>query len=472
MRIFLFLLVFFTPLAAQAFTADQLRQEFDARWLTEQEKRLLQTGLAFAGSYNGMIDGAWGPSSQRALERFTQAQGGDLIVTNGDAVFAALEAYSALEAEGWERQYYSGLDMSFLVPTTALVEGGTSDDFVNMDVRGRSIGYSLTVKDAGGTVRLHQFTAETSRGEVYTVRRSSVWITSGRRADGVSLYTRSDLRGGVWSTIMLSGSDRDAGAFAAITGSIAPGYAPAIGISPGVLSDGLETLAKLLEEPDRPNLPASPRQPDDASAAVSPAVGYGTGFLVTTAGDVLTNRHVVADCRSLSIDGQPAVVVAQDETFDLAVLRADGLAGTDPATFAQDPARLNSDVTVAGYPLPDLLGGLNITRGSVTSLKGIGGDGINMQISAPVQPGNSGGPVINAAGQVVGVVVAKLDAAKVADLYDDIPQNVNFAIRGEIAKLFLAQNGVDPVIAPAGSALSPEDLAEVAQGFTRLITCN
>ena len=472
MRIVLILLFFFSPLPSWAFSADQLRQEFDARWLTDQEKRLLQTGLAFAGSYNGMIDGAWGPGSQRALERFTQDQGGGMIVTNADAVFAAMEAYSALEADGWERQYFSALDMSFLVPTRALDEGGASDVFVNMNVRGRSIGYSLTVQDAGGTVRLHQFTAETSRGEVYTVRRPSVWITSGRRADGVSLYTRSDFRGGAWSTIMLSGSDRDAGAFAAITGSIAPGYAPAIGISPGVLSDGLETLATLLEEPERPNLPSAPRQPEDASAAVSPAVGYGTGFLVTTAGDVLTNRHVIADCRSLSIDGHPAVVVAQDETFDLALLRAEGLAGTGLATFAQDPARLNSDVTVAGYPLPDLFGGLNITRGSVTSLKGIGGDGINMQISAPVQPGNSGGPVINAAGQVVGVVVAKLDAAKVADLYDDIPQNVNFAIRGEIAKLFLAQNGVDPVIVPTGAALAPEDLAEVAQGFTRLITCN
>jgi serine protease Do len=105
-------------------------------------------------------------------------------------------------------------------------------------------------------------------------------------------------------------------------------------------------------------------------------------------------------------------------------------------------------------------------------LKGLGGDGINMQISAPVQPGNSGGPVINGFGQVVGVVVAKLDAAAVAELYDDIPQNVNFAIRGEIAKLFLSQNGVDPIMASAGEVVEPEELAEAASSFTRLITCN
>lgn len=470
MRVLLVCCLLLLPLSAGAFTTDQLGREFDARWLTEQEKRLLQTGLAFAGAYNGLIDGAWGAGSQQALERYTQSQGGGAVVTNGDAVLAALEAYSALDAEGWERQYNSGLDMSFLVPTKALVEGGWSDSFFNMDVRGRSIGYSLTVQDAGGTVRLHQFTEESSVVEVYTVRRAEVWITSGRRADGLSLYTRSDYRRGEWSTIMLSGNDRDAGAFAAITGSIAPGYAPAIGISPGLLSEGIETLASLLE-PEAAPLPVD--QPDaGAAAGVSPGGGYGTGFVVTEAGDVLTNRHVVEGCTSLSIDGAPAVVLAEDATFDLALLQAEGLSDVAPATFAQDPARLNSDVTVAGYPLPDLLGGLNITRGAVTSLKGIGGDGINMQISAPVQPGNSGGPVINAAGQVVGVVVAKLDAAFAQKEYGDIPQNVNFAIRGEIAKLFMAQNGVDPVIAAPAAGLVPEALAELAQGFTRLITCN
>lgn len=469
MRLLVFLLLFLIPQSATAFTMDQLRQEFDARWLTEQEKRLLQTGLAFAGAYNGMIDGAWGTGSQRALERFTLAEGGTATVTNADAVFAALEAYATIDTEGWERQYNSVLDMSFLVPTRALVEGERSDVFFNMEVRGRSLGYSLTVQDAGGTVRLHQFTEESSVIAAYTVRRADLWITSGRGSDGVMLYTRSDYRRGAWSTIMLSGEDRDAGAFAAVTGSIAPGYAPAIGISPGLLSDGIGTMAALMGEPAQPR--PGPGTAAGA-AAMPPASGYGTGFIVTSEGHVLTNRHVIADCGTVSVDGQTAQVVAEDQTFDLALLKVAGLEGADPAPFAMDPARLNSDVTVAGYPLPDLLGGLNITRGAVTSLKGIGGDGINMQISAPVQPGNSGGPVINSAGQVVGVVVAKLDAAKVADLYDDIPQNVNFAIRGEIAKLFLAQNGVDPVIAASGSALPPEDLAELAQGFTRLITCN
>ena len=113
----------------------------------------------------------------------------------------------------------------------------------------------------------------------------------------------------------------------------------------------------------------------------------------------------------------------------------------------------------------------NQTKPLATSLKGLGGDGINMQISAPVQAGNSGGPVLNAFGQVVGVVVAKLDAAVVSELYGDTPQNVKFAIRGESAKLFLSQNGVDPVVEVAGDPVAPETLADLANGFTRLITC-
>jgi serine protease Do len=475
MRLLLFLLVFLSHWSAWAYTADQLRDEFDARLLTDQEKRLLQAGLAFANVYNGLIDGAWGSGSQRALERFTAEQGGSAdFVTNADAVLAAMEAFAAINAEGWERQYVSALDMSFLVPAAVLVEGAPSDAFVNMNVAGRSIGYSMTIDNGSAAEGYHVYTAKKAIGEVYTVRRPRLWITSARTTGGVTLYTRSDLRAGGWSTLMISGTDRDAGALAAITGSIAPGYAPSIGISPGRLATGVEVLARIVAGEDAPgSRPAPPPGAKVTGAEPTPSPsGAGTGFIVTGSGHLLTNQHVISGCASLTVDGHPAAVLAEDAVFDLALLKVGALTGAATASFAESPARLNSDVTVVGYPLSGLLGGLNVTRGAVTSTKGIGGDGINMQISAPVQPGNSGGPVLNGSGQVVGIVVARLSDSFAIESFGTVPQNVNFAIRGEIAKLFLAQNGVEPVVAPAIAPLAPEDLAEIAQGFTRLITCN
>ena len=478
LRLLVLVLIFLAQIPpAWAFTADELDDEFDARLLTDQEKRLLQVGLAFANLYNGLIDGAWGSGSQRALERFADQNGGSAtFVTNADAVVAAMEAFTAISAEGWERQYISALDMSFLVPTAMLVDGAPSDTFVNMNVSGRSIGYSMTIDSGLAAETYHDYTGSVAIGEIYSVRRPKLWITSARTIDGVTLYTRSDLRAGGWSTLMISGTDRDAGALAAITGSIQPGYAPAIGISPGRLATGVEVLARIVAEDGTPELSPSPA-PGAGVASAAPAPtpeqsGSGTGFIVTTAGHLLTNQHVISGCARLTVDGRPAVVLATDADFDLALLQVADLSGAAPAAFADSPARLNSDVTVVGYPLSGLLGGLNVTRGAVTSTKGIGGDGINMQISAPVQPGNSGGPVLNGSGQVVGVVVARLSDEYALESYGTLPQNVNFAIRGEIAKLFLAQNEVEPVVSAAAAPVAPEDLAEVAQRFTRLVACN
>lgn len=470
----------FAVSAAMAFTEDQLQLEFDARLLSDDEKRFLQAGLAFANTYNGLIDGAWGPASQQALERYEASKGHDQYVTNGEVLILALSAYEIIEASGWERQYNSALDMSFLIPSLRIVPGTPSENFVNREMSGTSLGYSLSIGSDIETAAVHKFIAEAAVGEVYRVARPELWITSARTAAGRTLYARSHNQRGFWSTVMLSAVDSDAGILAAVTGSIAPGDAPLIGISPGVLSNGVKTMAKLLDNAPIefnetapvgtqvvPNAGAAPDGDEEGQAG-----GFGSGFLVSTNGEYITNSHVVAGCTSISVEGREASIVAQDDAFDLALLRVTPAPEALPAHFAAKPARLNSDVTVVGYPLPDILGGLNVTRGAVTSLKGIGGDGVRMQISAPIQPGNSGGPVVNAAGQVVGVVVSKLDAQMVQDVIGDIPQNVNFAIRAEIAKLFLYQNGVEPVEAVEASALAPEDLAELAEGFTALISCN
>ena len=214
--------------------------------------------------------------------------------------------------------------------------------------------------------------------------------------------------------------------------------------------------------------PSSQSQPEQERQPKS----NGTGFAVKADGHFLTNAHVIDGCTTLKIDGFPAKILAQSNDFDLALLKAKDRPVEQVARFSPSPAKLNSDVTVVGYPLAGILTGLNVTRGSVSSQLGLGGEVTAMQITAPVQPGNSGGPVLAADGEVVGVVVSKLDAQLVADATGDIPQNVNFAIRGEIAKLFLTQNGIEPALGISNSPVLPESLAEIAAGFTAFIECN
>ena len=114
------------------------------------------------------------------LARAVRASGGGDIVSDADAVPVAVSAYSALEAGGWERQYNAGLDMSFPVPTVALAEGGPSDTFVNLKVRGSSIGYSLAVSDGKDGTLYHRITAGLAVGDVHAARRPLLWITSAR----------------------------------------------------------------------------------------------------------------------------------------------------------------------------------------------------------------------------------------------------------------------------------------------------
>ncbi len=112
-----------------------------------------------------------------------------------------------------------------------------------------------------------------------------------------------------------------------------------------------------------------------------------------------------------------------------------------------------------------------VTRGSISSTSGIRGDDDYFQMTAAIQPGNSGGPVVNEFGAVVGVVVSKLDALKVAAVTGDIPQNINFAIRAELAKLFLTKHSVDFKIATNRVRVEPSALADDAKRYAVVISC-
>jgi S1-C subfamily serine protease len=186
-------------------------------------------------------------------------------------------------------------------------------------------------------------------------------------------------------------------------------------------------------------------------------------------GAIVTNHHVIDGCSRLRVNGTAAQVRGSDARSDLALLGAT-LPGPSVSLRAQRAA-VGEPVAVAGFPLRGLLSGFNLTTGNLSSLSGLGGDTRYLQITAPVQPGNSGGPLLDSAGNLMGVVVSKLNAVKMAEVTGDIPQNVNFAIHVNVLRSFLDANSVDYNSASSDKPLAPTAIAEKARGFTVLVEC-
>src|SRR5262249_11403161 len=137
----------------------------------------------------------------------------------------------------------------------------------------------------------------------------------------------------------------------------------------------------------------------------------------------------------------PARLVARDETNDLALLKTDIAAPMVPSF--RSGAKVGESISAYGFPLAGLLATSgNFTVGNITAAAGLRDDSRMLQISAPVQVGNSGGPLLDGSGNIVGVIVGKLNAIEVAAVARDLAQNVNFAIKSAVAVNFLETNGV------------------------------
>ncbi len=471
---------------------EDLRKPFYPLRFSKADRKYLQLGLALLGYFTGTIDGTWGGDSEAALARYAKEN------PKYPPRIPLFQAYTLglatlIKMDESQLVYYPAphMGISILMPYGTV--GKEQNRTIAFRDKNSSLSYLLfkEITDSPNITHQELLAGTVFKEKPQTIRKGKLWVTTIKDTTGRITYLRSDYVQGSWATISVTADEKDAALFAAITGSITPGEpAPDPYPSGGDLDDGIIAMRIILGEGDArrttPDVPPSLSNPfaDEGSSSIPPedvpapdrrkdlqASSSGTGFAVSANGDLLTNDHVTAGCSRLTVDGHEAVLKATDKTFDLALLHVPSLKTPDFAMFAENPAPLNSDVTVAGYPLTGLLSGLNVTRGSVTAMKGIGGDSTRMQISAPVQPGNSGGPAMNAYGHVVGVVTAKLDAQRVADAIGDIPQNVNFAVRGSMAKLFLHQNGITPRTVPKGEALPPEVIATRLSAITHYIEC-
>jgi S1-C subfamily serine protease len=170
--------------------------------------------------------------------------------------------------------------------------------------------------------------------------------------------------------------------------------------------------------------------------------GSGTGFFITADGYILTAYHVVKEADSIQIwtnkGLKPASIVRADTVNDIALLKVEGIQCEALPVQSSRGGKVGAEVFTLGFPNIQLQGTeAKYTNGHINSLSGFADDPRLFQISAAIQPGNSGGPLLRPDGTVVGIVVAKLDEIATANTTGSLPQNVNYALKSSFVLSFL-----------------------------------
>ena len=175
--------------------------------------------------------------------------------------------------------------------------------------------------------------------------------------------------------------------------------------------------------------------------------GTGTGFFISSDGLIITCAHVIEGNSKTTVKinniEYDATIISKNDTTDLALLKINYKNSYHFKISNFNNSNLGDKILVLGYPLSDILGSdIRVTDGIISSRSGIASDQSYFQHSAPIQPGNSGGPIINNNFEIIGIAASKLNDMATLISTGIIPQNVNFGIKSENINNILQSNRV------------------------------
>lgn len=198
-------------------------------------------------------------------------------------------------------------------------------------------------------------------------------------------------------------------------------------------------------------------------------ISTGTGFYITEK-NIISNNHVIEGCEYIANGNEERLNIKVADIFnDISLL--EGPLSNNYFSIAPDPPALGEKIYLSGYPLNAGLQSFMITSGNVSSLTGLGKNFSNFSHTAPSQPGNSGGPILNAYGSVVGILVASINEDIVKESSGSMPQNINFGIKNTVLKSLLLDNNVSPSIRNSFFSKSQQNIANISKDSSVLIKC-
>ncbi len=460
------LLAFLAPTLA---LADYQRSQKWFSSLSDWERRGIQTNLILSGFYTGFADARFGRNTYEALLAFERQYSvfANGVLTQFEASRLVRIAHQWRDAMQFREARVPKAGVSLPIPY-ALVSSQTETE------RGASwdggSGLRIEVSAYGlNDVSLELLYAALSEPRInpgvrYRSIKKDFFVISGEDS-GIKYYhllekTPHALSGFsvFWSSQIDEVGSRIAVYLASKSGYFAP-HAP---------------LPPLVGNPRTAEAPTPP------VAQAKPRKSSGSGFFVSATGLILTNYHVVNDCSSITVPRfGKAEILRSDAKLDLAAILVNRPSDNQTtATFDGTSPPLGGTVVVGGFPLSELFASdFAVAFGSVTARRGVGGDDTRFSISAPVQPGNSGGPVVNEFGRIVGVTVGKLDDAKMMEHVGSTGANFGFAIDGAKARDFLRPFIIEEhkhslLSGDLQERYDNEKLATVLESFSVQILCD
>lgn len=426
--------------------------------LSEDQRKALQVALQWAGYYDSAIDGAFGRGTRSSMGAWQLANGyqatGVLTTRQRTQLMAAYNA--VLEGLDLELLTDTTSGISILIPTAVVEFDRYEPPFARFKPTGELAAQVLLISQAGDSSRLaglyeilqtleivpqqgtrsrtaDSFSIEGIGNGIHTSIQAQV--IDGQVKGFALVWPQGDdeRRSRLWAEMVLS--------FVAIDGVLDPAVAPADE------DQAIDMIAGLQVRQPRLSL---------------------SGFYLDGTGTVLTSSDAVADCERITIDtAHEATVAHVDPTLGLAVLRpGSALAPVGYGRFQTAVPRLQTEVAVAGYPYGGVLTRPSLTFGRLADIRGLNGEDEVKRLALTARPGDAGGPVLDAGGAVLGMLLPRAPLNG-----QDLPADVAFALDSDTILAALAAAGIGSEASDAQGFVTQETLTVQASAMTVLVSC-